>query len=313
MRNRIIDSRQIAAFSALVRHRSFTMAAKDLFLTQSAVSHAIKSLEEEIGCRLFERTGRSMTLTRAGEQFHQRTERILSEMRAARVELEQLSADTESQLCVGVGPLVCQHVLPRVLQEFKESHPHCSVRLEPGSRASRLELLRTHQIDFAITVEGPRPDLFSFEELFDDELLFFVSARHPWVRLSRVPRAAIAEATFIIYDKTKQTSQILEEYFRAEKITPKNLIDAESSDAAKELVKAGVGVGLFAPWQVAAESDQGSLTAVRLAPKKLTRKWVVARLKGRQPTSLEQEFIRRCKLVLQTLGAAASCWFLIPI
>ncbi|MES1166607.1 MAG: LysR family transcriptional regulator [Pseudomonadota bacterium] len=84
----ILDSRQILAFSALARRGSLTLAAKDLFLTQSAVSHAIKALEEEVGCRLVDRAGKRVLLTQAGEQFLRHTDKIMSEMEAARAELE---------------------------------------------------------------------------------------------------------------------------------------------------------------------------------------------------------------------------------
>ncbi|HWA10324.1 MAG TPA: LysR family transcriptional regulator [Opitutaceae bacterium] len=312
MRNRVIDSRQIAAFAALVRHKSFTLAAKDLFLTQSAVSHAIKTLEAEIGCRLFERFGRTVTLTRAGERFHQRTEAILSEMRAARVEIENLSSTSHGQLCVGAGTLVCQYILPRVLREFQESHPKCSVRLESGSRAHRLELLRTHQIDFDITIEGPAAEHLEFEPLFEDELIFFAAAHHPWAGLSRVPRNAATSATFVIPGKGRQTLRLLADYFRTEKISPQTLVNPGSIDAARELVKAGFGIGLFAPWQVATELAKGTLVAVRFSSRSLERRWVVARLKGSQPGAVEREFIRRCKAAWESLGATAARPVLAP-
>src|SRR5882724_5944216 len=214
MRNQIIDSRQIAAFAALVRHRSFTRAAEDLFLTQSAVSHAIKSLEGEIGCRLFERSGRNLSLTRAGEQFHQRTEKILSEMRAARVEIENLSSAPHGQLCVGVSPLACQYLMPRVLKEFKASHPKCNVLLEPGNRDSFLDLLHSHKIDFALTIEGPRTDDITFDQVFEDELRFFVSPQHAWGQMNRVPRTCFGQETIVIPDRSSQTFKLIEEYFR---------------------------------------------------------------------------------------------------
>ncbi|MDB6168939.1 MAG: LysR family transcriptional regulator [Verrucomicrobia bacterium] len=306
IRNRIIDSRQIAAFAALVRHRSFTTAAEELFLTQSAVSHAIKSLEADIGCRLFERRGRAISLTRAGEQLHLRTEKILSEMRAARLEIEHLSPKGESQLCVGAGTLACQYILPSVLKEFRQTHPKCRVRLEPGNLPNLLELLYTHQIDFALGVDSAPSEDFSFEKIFEDELLFFISPQHAWGKIKRVPHAAIVTETFVVPMKQGQTSAILDKYFRTEKISPKNLIAAGSLDAAKQLVGSGFGVGFFAHWQVAAEAAAGSLVAVPLTTRRLIRSWVVARLKGREPQRIEQEFIQRCKSVLTTLAAVGT-------
>lgn len=85
--NPILDSRKLLAFSTLARLGSFTLAARELFITQSAVSHAIKSLEVELECRLFDRLGRSVKLTPAGHQLLEHAHRILAEMKTARADL----------------------------------------------------------------------------------------------------------------------------------------------------------------------------------------------------------------------------------
>jgi len=86
----ILDSRKLLAFTTLARVGSFTLAARELFITQSAVSHAIKSLEVELECRLFERLGRSVKLTPAGRQLLEHAQRILAEMKTARADLAEL-------------------------------------------------------------------------------------------------------------------------------------------------------------------------------------------------------------------------------
>lgn len=88
----ILDSRKLLAFATLAKLGSFTQAAKELGLTQSAVSHAIKALERDLGCRLFDRMGRSVAITPAGRQLLQRTEVILAEMVGARSDLAAFAA-----------------------------------------------------------------------------------------------------------------------------------------------------------------------------------------------------------------------------
>ena len=83
-----MNSHQLLAFVVLTRTSSFTLAGKQLFLTQSAVSHAIKALEDELGSTLFQRTGRGVIMTEAGRQFLPHAEKIISEMKAARVVIE---------------------------------------------------------------------------------------------------------------------------------------------------------------------------------------------------------------------------------
>src|SRR5215210_8674965 len=90
MQNGPLDSRQLRAFAALARTGSFTLAAKELFLSQSAVSHSMKALEQEVGCRLFDRMGKKVLLTEAGEQLLHHARKILREMEAARISIEHL-------------------------------------------------------------------------------------------------------------------------------------------------------------------------------------------------------------------------------
>src|SRR5471030_1022779 len=96
-----LDSRQLKAFTALVRTGSFTLAAKELFLSQSAVSHSMKALEQDVGCRLLDRLGKKVLLTQAGEQFLQHADQIIHEMEQARSSLEQLGKWGRGRLRVG--------------------------------------------------------------------------------------------------------------------------------------------------------------------------------------------------------------------
>ena len=87
----ILDSRKLLAFTTLARVRSFTQAARELHLTQSAVSHAIKSLEQELECRLFDRLGRHVDLTASGRHLLEHADKILAEMKSAREDLEAMN------------------------------------------------------------------------------------------------------------------------------------------------------------------------------------------------------------------------------
>jgi len=299
-----LDSRQLHAFSALARRGSFTLAAKDLFLTQSAVSHAIKALEDDLGCRLLDRVGRRVLLTQAGEQFLRHTEKILREMETARAGLDTLTKWGHGRLRVGASTTACQHILPTVLREFRQSYPKCVIRIEPGDHGQQLELLRSGQIDLAVIIEPPGSALteFTFTPLFQDELRFLVAPLHPWAKLGRAPREMIESETLVLYNKTSHTFRLVNEYFREDKITLTNTIELGSMEAIKELVKIGIGVGVLAPWIARAELESGSLVSLPLGPRKLKRRWGVAHLKGRRLALAEETFVGLCVSVSEVLG-----------
>ncbi len=305
----ILDSRQILAFSALARRGSFTLAAKDLFLTQSAVSHAIKALEEEVGCRLVDRAGKRVMLTQAGEQFLRHAEKIMREMEAARAGLDTLTKWGHGRLRVGASTTACQYILPTVLREFRQSFPKCVIKIEPGDHGLQLDLLRGNHIDLAIMLEPAGQTDINFTPLFQDELRFVVAPLHRWVRMGRVPREAIAEETLVLYNKSSYTFRLVNEYFRDEKVLLSNFIELGSMEAIKELVKIGLGAGVLAPWIARGEIENGSLVSLPLGPRKLRRKWSVAHLKGRRLALGEQTFVGLCRAVTETLmsqPAAAS-------
>jgi len=307
-----LDSRQLHAFAALAKRGSFTVAAKDLFLTQSAVSHAIKALEDDVGCRLLDRVGRRVLLTQAGEQFLRHTEKILREMEAARAGLEHLTKWGHGRLRVGASTTACQHILPTVLREFRHQYPKCEIRIEPGDHGQQLDILRSGQIELAIVLEPPPQAMteFTFVPLFQDELRFVVAPQHPWAAAGHAAPKSVESETLVLYNKSSQTFRLVTEYFREEKIALSNVIELGSMEAIKELVKIGIGAGVLAPWIARTELENGSLVSLPLGVRKLRRHWGVAHLKGRRLALAEETFVALCVstsgvLGLNTPGAAA--------
>ena len=297
-----LDSRQLRAFTVLARTGSFTRTAQELHLTQSAISYAMKALEEEIGCRLLDRMGKSVVLTQAGEQLLARAEKILDEMTAARLELSHLGKWGSSRLRIGASTTACQYVLPAVLREFKKSFPRCAISIEPGDTPEAIESLRAHRIDLAVNLEPRREDALEFRPLFTDELLFVLSPVHPWARSGRVPRAEIAVEHYILYGKNSYTFQMIEEYFREEKIVLHSLLDLGNMEAIKELVKLGLGISILAPWTARPELEQRSLIALPLGRRKLKRRWGVLHWRNQRLNLAQETFIRLCESVSERFG-----------
>lgn len=300
-----IDSRQLLAFATLARKQSFTLAAKELFLTQSAVSHAIKALEEELETRLFNRIGKRVHLTQAGEQLLRHAERILREMQDARTGLEELRNWGHGRLRIGASLTACQYLLPSVLREFRLNSPRCKLRIETGDAQKMEEMLRCNQIDLAIMIE-PRDDDITFRRLFEDELRFLVSPLHPWAQQGAVARSGIADETIILYSKNSQTFRMVSEYFLHDHIPLNQVMELGSMESIKELVKIGLGVGVVAPWIVQRELSEASLVSFPLGDRPLRRVWGVAHLRGRSPTLAEETFAGLCERAAEKLGLQAD-------
>lgn len=299
MKANAFDTRHLLAFSALARLGSFTEAARDLFLTQSAISHAIKALEEQAGCRLFERAGRRVTLTQAGEQFLQHVDRILAEMKAARTGLEELSRWGHGRLRLGASTTACQYILPTVLREFKQSFPKCVISIDPGDHAQQTDLLLNNRIDLALMLEPSGLKELTFVPLFMDEMRFLVAPTHAWAQAGKVQQETMEDETLILYNQTSYTFRLVKDYFREEGMPLSNFLELGSMEAIKELVKIGLGVGVLAPWVARAELEAGALVSLPLGKRKLRRRWGVAYVRGRRLSLGEETFVGLCQTVTE--------------
>ena len=290
-----LDSRQLRAFLMLACKGSFTLAAKELNLTQSAISHAVKALEEDVGCRLLDRMGKKVLLTQAGEQFLSRAQKIFEEMSAARVDLDALSQWGQGRLRIGAGAMACQYILPPVLREFQRKFPECRLNIDVGDTTELANALNLNEIEIAMTLEPVNEPSLEFRPLFTDELVFLVDPKHPWATMGRVLRADIPRQKYLFYFRNSRTFELIEDYFRAENVEIKSVVEIGSMSAIKELVKLGLGISILAPWIAQAELAKKSLVALSVGRRKLKRKWGLLFLKGRPMGWAEETFVRLCE------------------
>jgi LysR family transcriptional regulator, low CO2-responsive transcriptional regulator len=294
-----LETRHLRAFVILVRTGSFTKAARELHLTQSAVSHSMKVLEQQAGCRLLDRTGKKATATEAGELLLVHAERILAEIAQARAALERLGKWGQTRLRLGASTTATQHILPGVLSALGEKYPKCAVAIEPGDTPEMIEALRAHRIDLAFNLEPRREEWLNFRPIFTDELQFIVSPSHPWAQSGHVVREEIPRQKYILYKRKSYTSEMIESYFREEKVVLFSQLDLGNMAAIKEMVKLGLGVSILALWTARTELQDGSLVALPLGRRKLRRRWGILHWQGRRLSLVEENFIGLCKRVTE--------------
>lgn len=296
MSNQPLDSRQLRSFVTVVHTGSFTTAARELFLSQSAVSHSLRALEEDVGCRLLNRVNKKVILTPAGEHLYHYATKILAEMGSARDELAHLNSWGSSKIRIGASTTACQHILPQVLTKFKSDFPNCSnIVIEPGDTPELIDLLHDQKIDLAIALEPKHHEQLTYTELFTDELNFAVGPDHPWAKQGHATRAEIPTQNYIFYSKNSYTFQMVGKYFSQEDMVLNSVMELGSMEAIKEMVKVGVGISVLAPWIVKRDVDEGTLVTLPLGRRKLKRKWGVIHWRNKPLSHPEQAFIDLCK------------------
>ncbi len=167
-----MELRQLRSVEAVARHRHFTRAAEELHLAQSALSHQIRRLEEELGTPLFERTSRRVVPTDAGVAMARRARRVLAEVDAAREEVDELRGVLRGR--IWIGPLLPAGDLdvPGLLARFSRAHPGVEVGLREGVASDMLRFLAAHELDVAFCLlAGEISDTLESERLTDEEVV----------------------------------------------------------------------------------------------------------------------------------------------
>lgn len=299
-----LDTRQLRAFVCLAQTGSFTRAGRELHLTQSAISHAIKSLERDLGCQLFHRQGKTVHLTHHGRELMPHAESILQAMTQARAALGALDKTPRGKLSIGCTPAASQFILPTVFREFKESFPQYDIRVVPGETPQTIARLIANEIDLAVTLRPSDVSRLDCHSIFDDELEFLFSPLHPWAKKPPKIKDAAAE-TFIVSSRASLNFAMIQEYFLKQGVRLQHFIELGSSEAIKELAKLGLGIAIAARWIARAEIEAGQLVVLPLPKGKLKRRWMTSTLKGRPLNLAERTFIGLCEEVGRRMSESA--------
>jgi DNA-binding transcriptional LysR family regulator len=292
----LLDSRQLRAFTVLAHEGSFTQAGRALNLTQSAISHAIRALEDDLACQLFHRHGKRALLTHHGRELLRHAESIQMQMAQARSSLGSLNRNPRGHLRIGCTPAASQYILPTVLREFKDSFSLYAIAVVPGETPATVERLEAGTLDLGLCLKPRDVSRLDCHALFEDELVFLTSPMHPWRK--EPPKAKdFAGETYIISSRNSSTFELILEYFHKLGARPRSFIELGSTEAIKELVKLGLGVAMAAPWTAGSEIKRKELCAIPLPRSKVKRQWVVAHLKDKPVSLAEKTFMSLCEEV----------------
>ena len=288
------DLRQLRALLAVAEEGSFTLAAKRLFVTQSAVSHSLRTLEEQLECRLLDRSGKRVSVTAEGEVLLGRCKRVMEELDQVMRDLDGLRRWGQTRIRVGAPHSLCHFLIPSVLREFRESFPKCDPSIESGETMALLEKLREGQLDLVVGIRPKQQVEESYRPLFADRLAFLVSPFHPWASGGAPIRESISDQQFIIYAKATDTHRMIEEWMEGTAGRMRKPLVIGDMLAIKEMAKLGTAVGIVASWVAAREIADGSLRAVEIPGQKLEREWGVFHSAARAPNRVEEVFIGLC-------------------
>jgi LysR family transcriptional regulator, low CO2-responsive transcriptional regulator len=298
----IIDSQHLRVYAVLAQTSNLSRAAEELQMTPSGVSHCLKALEADLGCRLFVRNAGKFVLSQVGREFLLGAEQILDQMKSVRSKITTWNNWRQGQLLIGANSTACQFLLPPVLREFRESFPDFTIKIEQCSSRQAVALLMDERLDLALLTEGSEhsPDI-EFSPVGEDDLQFIVNPLHRWAIKRKAQREDIPDGKLILPERSGNTYAIIESYFRTANIKIRPFIEIANEQAIKEFVRLDMGVGILPRWLVADEIKQGLLVTLPMGRRRLRRRWGVLHSKKRTLSLADNLFINISRSVFQSL------------
>jgi LysR family transcriptional regulator, low CO2-responsive transcriptional regulator len=272
-----------------------------LNVTQSAISHGMRRLEEQLGCTLVYKKGKTTHLTPEGRHFLGQILRILDSLdRAA----ESVSTRKESRAKLGVifSTSMAQVLLAPILREFRESYPNVSIVVGLEDSPTAVKQVEEGRTDLALVVEDKLPAGLKAHPLFRDRLYLIFSPLHPWAEKESVTAADLKKEHFLLYRRNSVTFRRAEDFFLRSGVGLTSYVEIPSFEIMKQLAKLGLGVALMAPWVAENELAEGSLVMRPTPRSKVVRQWVVVHQRNRDLRKPEQTFIGLCRMAAAQLG-----------
>lgn len=259
---------------AVIEAGSFSAAARQLGLTQPAVSMHIQALEDYFGTKLLDRGGKGLELTRAGELAAQNITRLLEGVDSTRRQIDEMIGDVAGPVLIGASTVPGEHLAPGLISVFSQKHPRVKPRLLVGSTATIADKLARKEVDLGIVGAQPKDPLVRTEPLYEDELVLLVHPAHRFASRYEVPAEEIYSEPFIGRTSGSGSKLVYERELAGCGISTSRInyvIEVGTSLAAVNAVEARLGVAVVSVYAAEKSLRLGSVKGVRLSNVRLTR------------------------------------------
>jgi DNA-binding transcriptional LysR family regulator len=261
----MIDLDQLRIFQAVAQTRSFTRAAEIVHLTQPGISKHIRQMEEYYGVPLFDRLGRKVALTQAGEILFEATQEIMALAGAAEERIQELAGMRAGRLRLGASFPIGVYILPGVLAAFRKSYPDVELTLNISTSEEIEAEVLANKLDIGLVSGEVHDPRLLVKQFMTDELVVIAPHDHKWTAKGRVKAEELISETFIWAAPGAGIRAVVEERLKAKGLALHRVIDFVNLEGVKHAVEAGLGISIQPRMILQREMAAGSLKALRLA------------------------------------------------
>jgi DNA-binding transcriptional LysR family regulator len=288
-----MDTRQLAAFCAVVERRSFSQAAEQLGVTQPAVSLQVRALEKRLGAQLLDRSGRRVEPTEAGRRLYRGAQRLLTlEAQIVDELAAQAQGELSGSLAIGASTGPAAIVVPQLLCEFQQANPGIRVALEVHDTSTVVELVAERRLELGIVGAAPRHRGVRYEPFAYDEVVLVCPPGHRFAG-REVDVHELASETLIVMQEGAGVRRIVEDELRRLGLRLRDLdvrLELGLQESVRSAVLAGYGVTFISRAAVEADLASGSVAEGRIAGMNGRREIALARGTGRVSTRTADAF-----------------------
>jgi DNA-binding transcriptional LysR family regulator len=288
-----MDTRQLAAFCAVVDRKSFSLAAEQLGVTQPAVSLQIRSLEKRLGEKLLDRSGRRVEPTEAGQRLYRSAQRMLALEQQLLDEVAGEGDVLRGRLEIGCSTGPGATVLPLLLCQFQAENPGVAISLSVNDTLHVIDLVAERRLELGVVGAAPRHRAVTFEPFFQDQIVLAVPPGHKLADAT-VKLDALREEAVILMQEGAGVRQMVEDELRAAGLRLRDLdvkLELGLQESVKAAVAAGHGVTFISRSSIEPELAAGTLAAATVEGLAPTREISLVRSTGRTPSRVAEAFV----------------------
>lgn len=292
-----MSDRRLQVFHTVAGVLSFTRAAEALHMTQPAVTHQIRQLEEELNARLFDRGNNSISLTDAGEQVMIYADRIINLYGEMSESVKELTGDKAGLITLGASTTIAEYMLPGLLGDFRRNFPDVQITLRVANTDAIVALVADNTIDLGVVEGEVDNQLLRVERCQEDELQVIMPPGHPLSNSESIEPMALSSYPFIHREDGSGTRSVVERYLSAHGVDEHTLnrpFELGSTEAIKGAVQAGMGITIVSRATFSRELALGLLEARPLNPR-LERTLYFVRQRQKFRTHLMDELFQFAK------------------
>ena len=299
-----VTLRQLQVFETVARHLSHSRAAKELYLSQPAISMQLKQLEQSVGLPLFEQVGKKIYLTDSGREMLHYSRVISEQLQEMDAVFSEMKGLERGHLDISVVS-TANYFMPQLLAKFCQQHPKIQVSLHVANRDAVLQQLAENRTELAIMGQPPEGIEMLAQSFMKNPLVVIASPSHPLSKLKHVNLKQLEQESFLLREQGSGTRSAMERFFTEHGARFRAGMEMGTNEAIKQAVQAGMGLGILSLHSAELELETGRLAVLNAEHFPIVRHWYIAHRKTKRLSTAAQAFKQFLLTEAEKLAAPA--------